>query len=143
MTNIDQYLIKDKEYTRKEIHSIWGGSDIRGISVSREYPYIFLFRRILGQEEKDEYRWGENDTYYYPGEKYLGGGKLSQGNQQIKDHLINNKRIFLFEYSGRGKVKYVDEVVCVGYDFEGKLVRNESEHNILIFKLITVNKLQS
>ncbi|PFX45613.1 hypothetical protein COL24_00985 [Bacillus toyonensis] len=143
MTNIDQYLIKDKEYTRKEIHSTWGGSDLRGISVSREYPYIFLFRRILGQEEKDEYRWGENDTYYYPGEKYLGGGKLSQGNQQIKDHLINNKRIFLFEYSGRGKVKYVDEVVCVGYDFEGKLVRNESEDNILIFKLITVNKLQS
>lgn len=85
-----------KSYKRLELNQKFGGNRQRGISVSATYPYIFIFSKHNDKQDVYEDKW--NDGYFhYSGEGRIGDQKFTGGNKSIKDHIINNKRVFLFE----------------------------------------------
>ncbi|MGG5757944.1 P-loop NTPase fold protein [Bacillus toyonensis] len=132
MTTIDEYLIKGNTYRRKELHAIWGGSSLKGISVSPAYPFIFLF--VRKQLYGNEYGWDENGIFHYAAERKNGDVQLTGNNKQIIDHVSNNKRVFIFQSLGEGKVEYVDEMIYIGYGQKKVVDINNENRDSIIFK---------
>ncbi|MFB8328059.1 P-loop NTPase fold protein [Bacillus wiedmannii] len=129
VNRIDEYLIKGKEYVRKEIHQNWGGRNDTGISVSKKYNYIFLFT----PDNKKHWRY-ENDEevfYYSSHEDHSVEKRFTGGNKAVFNHEYTGKRIFLFESVKRGIVKFIDEMVYIG---QHRMLTNDNR-DITVFEL--------
>ena len=131
-----------REYNRRsEIHAIYGGQRQGGISTPSKFPMIFLFTGESGNEYgyKDEYK--ENGIFWYTGEGQVGDMKMTKGNRAIKDHVRNNKIIYLFEYVSQGNVKYLGEAYYLSYHIEPRPDVNNNFRKAFIFELeVTTSK---
>lgn len=110
-------FILNKLYKRSAIHDKFGGNRQRGISPSRQHRYIFIFSGKSGQQHGYRDGWDNPNVFSYTGEGKVGDMQFVEGNLALRDHLENDKRVFLFEIERNGYVKFIDEVACFDVDF--------------------------
>lgn len=95
---------------RSDIHGIYGGNWQSGIATSASTPYIFIFTGKSGHQHGYEDGWDNPNVFSYTGEGQIGDMVFSKGNLALRDHILNGKRVFLFEHYKKGFVKFVTEV---------------------------------
>lgn len=103
---------------RKDIHGNYGGSWQGGIAPSKSFPFIFIFSSETGHDYGYKDAWDNPYVYSYTGRGQIGDMKFKEGNLALRDHVKNNKRVFLFEGNGRGSAKFIDEVELIKYNFQ-------------------------
>jgi len=104
-----------EKYKRKEIHNQYGGNRQGGISSCSSHPYIFVFTGKSGAQHGYEDGWHDN-MFYYTGEGQSGDMEFKRGNKALLNHAVNNKKAMLFESDGTGYVKYICELLYVGFE---------------------------
>lgn len=102
---------------RKQVHALYGGNWQSGICPSKDYPYIFIFSGKSGKQHGYEDGWDNPNIFTYTGEGQQGDMEFTRGNLALKDHLVNGKRVFLFESVSKGFVKFVTEVEVFDVDY--------------------------
>lgn len=100
-----------------DIHSIYGGNWQGGICPSSTYPYIFIFSGKSGKQHGYKDGWDNPDVFSYTGEGQSGDMKFTRGNLVLRDHKENGNRVFLFEASTKGYVKFISEVELFDADY--------------------------
>lgn len=95
---------------RTDIHARFGGNWQGGICPSAKYPYIFIFSGKSGHQHGYKDGWDNPNVFSYTGEGQVGDMEFTRGNLALKDHIQNDKRVFLFESEGHGLVKFIDEI---------------------------------
>jgi 5-methylcytosine-specific restriction enzyme A len=102
---------------RKDIHSVYGGNWQSGISPSANHPYIFIFSGKSGHQHGYEDGWDNPNVFSYTGEGQSGDMEFIRGNLALRDHKLNGKRVFLFEFVSKGFVKFKCEVEVFDADY--------------------------
>lgn len=102
-------------YNRSEIHDKIGGQRQYGISTPQKYNVILLFTGLSGKVHGYHDGWREGGVFLYSGEGQIGDMTFTRGNAEIRDHIENNKELHLFEILGKGRVRYIGQMVCLGY----------------------------
>jgi 5-methylcytosine-specific restriction protein A len=95
---------------RSDIHQRFGGSWQSGISVPKDFPYIFIFTGKSGHQHGYHDRWDNANVFSYTGEGQVGDMQFTRGNLALRESINSGRRIFLFESEGKGAVKFVSEV---------------------------------
>jgi 5-methylcytosine-specific restriction protein A len=103
-------------YRRKEIHDQYGGQRQGGISTPSEHSVVFIITGASGKSHGYHDTWSEDGVLDYYGEGQYGDMKLDRGNAAILNHAARGKDLHLFEAQGHGLVRYLGQVVCVGYE---------------------------
>lgn len=109
---------RSKELKRSTIHDQYGGNLQSGISYPANLPFIFIFTGESGKESGYTDGWLNSDIFYYSGEGSKGDMTFTRGNLKLQQHKEEQRRVFLFEATRKGYVKYVDEVELydIGFD---------------------------
>ena len=102
---------------RADIHALYGGNWQSGICPSANFPYIFIFSGKSGHQHGYKDGWDNPNVFSYTGEGQSGDMKFTKGNLALKDHLLNGKRVFLFESENKGYVKFISEVEFFDADY--------------------------
>lgn len=111
-------FIPDQIYNRRnDIHAFYKGSWQGGICPSSKFPYIFIFSGRSGKQHGYRDGWDNPNVFSYTGEGQLGDMRFTKGNLALRDHLLNGKRVFLFENVSKGYVKFVCEVEVFDADY--------------------------
>lgn len=125
-----------------DIHEVYGGQRQSGISPSSEHPFIFIFSGKAGETYGYEDGWHEKEeVFLYSGEGQTGDMEFSRGNKAIRDHVVNGKRLLLFEALGkRQPVRYQGEFSCASYDYGEGPDRNGDVRKTIRFHLVPVGE---
>ncbi|TRX54834.1 hypothetical protein FNH22_18950 [Fulvivirga sp. M361] len=110
-------FVEGQVYKRSEIHDRYGGNRQSGICPSATNPYIFIFTGASGNQYGYKDEWLNEDIFSYTGEGQVGDMQFTKGNLALRDHLINGKRVFLFEYIAKGTVEYINELGFLDCDY--------------------------
>ena len=102
---------------RNDIHAIYRGNWQSGISTSATHPYIFIFSGKSGHQHGYKDGWDNPKVFSYTGEGQAGDMKFTKGNLALRDHLLNGKRVFLFESESKGYVRFKCEVEVFDADY--------------------------
>jgi len=125
-----------KIYKRKEdIHIPLGGQRQGGISTPAKHPIVLLFTGDTGVEYGYEDRFQGDGTFWYTGEGQVGDMEMLRGNAAIRDHAKNGKRLHLFEYVEKGKVRYIGEARYLDYHSATRPDQRGSLRNAFVFQL--------
>jgi 5-methylcytosine-specific restriction enzyme A len=110
-------FIPNQIIKRSEIHDRFGGNRQSGICPSRTFPYIFIFSGSQGKAHGYKDAWDNPDIFSYTGEGQAGDMQFTKGNLALRDHIKNNKRVFLFEYVRSGYVRFESELEFYDADY--------------------------
>jgi 5-methylcytosine-specific restriction enzyme A len=110
-------FVKGKNYVRRELHDQFGGQQQGGISTPSQHPIILIFTGEQGAEYGYRDGWTEEGVFCYTGEGQQGDMEFKRGNSAIRDHIQSGKDLYLFQYVNSGIVRYVDQMVCSGYEY--------------------------
>lgn len=128
-------FIKGKSYIRREIHHQYGGQQQTGISTPADYPVILLFTGEQSEDFGYHDGWTRQGVFLYTGEGQRGDMDFSRGNRAIRDHIEDGKDLHLFEYIDSGVVRYVDKMICVGYEFRAARDIDNKLRKVIVFEL--------
>jgi hypothetical protein len=126
MEALPTLFIPNQEYRRRAIHTQFGGNWQGGICPSSSYPFIFVFTGKSGGLHGYKDQWENDNIFSYTGEGQSGNMEFTRGNLALYDHVKNGKRVFLFEQTRKGFVKFISELTFFDcdyfptYDTEGK-----------------------
>lgn len=110
-------FISHQEYRRRDIHLKFGGNPQGGICPSSRYPVIFIFTGETGDQHGYRDMWENENVFSYTGEGQSGDMVFSRGNLALRDHLKEGKRLFLFERTRKGYVRFISEMAFFDCDF--------------------------
>jgi len=113
-------------YKRSTIHDQFGGNRQGGISPSARYPFIFIFSLKSGHQHGYKDQWENNDVFSYSGEGQVGDMEFARGNMALRDHIINNRRVFLFIEDRRSFVSFQAELEVIDYDYFDGVDKNNN-----------------
>ena len=71
----------------------------------------------MGEKHGDKDYWDNNNVFSYTGEGQYGDMQFTKGKKALRDHLINEKRVFLFRYIKKGYVTFESELEAIDYDY--------------------------
>lgn len=118
-----------KRYLRKDLHSRFGGQHQRGIATPQSHPVIFLFSSPRGHDYGYQDGWLEG-YYLYSGEGAKGDMEFKGGNRAIRNHEIENKKLYVFFRAPRetgylllGEFRYAGHFRRWAPDVNGRLRR--------------------
>lgn len=125
-----------KIYKRRSLHKKYGGQWQGGISTPAKYPFIFIFTGPSGHAYGYGFDgWNTKEFYNYTGEGQLGNMKFIKGNKAIRDHVKDNKKLFLFEQTSSGNVKFVREMEYVDYKIKKGPDLKKNIRDVIVFEL--------
>jgi hypothetical protein len=127
-------LVAGRLYERRTLHERFGGQRQGGIAVSRDYPMILLF---MGEEEP----FGEflpPGSVAYTGEGQVGDMQLMRGNRAILEHRQTGRELHLFQYVGRGRVRYRGQFEYTGHVQTEGPDRDGTARKMITFRLAPV-----
>lgn len=110
-------FIPGQVYKRSYLHDQYGGSRQSGISPCSNFPFIFIFSGATGQQHGYKDHWENENIFSYTGEGQTGDMKFTRGNLALKNHMLDGRRVFLFEYIRSGHVKFVSELEFYEADY--------------------------
>lgn len=138
MSNVVSFE-KGKRYLRKKIHVLYGGQQQGGISTPKNHPIILLFDTSRGAEYGYRDGFTDEGIYEWTGEGQTGIMTISRGNRAILTHTETKKQIHLFKETEPGWVKYVGEMVSLGYFlFEGE-DKKGNLRKLIVFNLAPID----
>jgi 5-methylcytosine-specific restriction protein A len=132
-------FILGNEYRRSDLHSKYGGQKQGGISTPSKHNFIMLFTGTQGHQYGYEDEWTDEGLFIFTGEGQRGDMPFIRGNKAIRDHTINHKDLHLFEYVRKGYVRYIGQMVYMGY---GELRRQDidgNERSAIVFELMPID----
>lgn len=138
MSNVVSFE-KGKEYLRKKIHDSYSGQRQGGISTPKDHPIILLFDTSRGAEYGYRDGFTNEGIYEWTGEGQTGVMTISRGNRAILTHVESNKQIHLFKETRPGWVKYVGEMVSLGYFLFNGVDKNGNLRNLIVFNLAPID----
>jgi 5-methylcytosine-specific restriction protein A len=107
----------EQVYKRSDIHDRYGGNRQSGIAASANFPYIFIFSGDAGHQHGYKDQWENKNVFSYTGEGQLNDMRFVKGNLELRDHVRNGKRVFLFIYVQKGYVRFESELVLNDFDY--------------------------
>jgi 5-methylcytosine-specific restriction enzyme A len=110
-------FIPGQVYQRSTIHDQYYGNRQSGISPCSQFPYIFIFSGATGEQHGYKDQWENKNVFSYTGEGQVGDMTFTRGNIALRDHLVNGKRVFLFQYVQTGFVRFVSELEFFDADY--------------------------
>lgn len=117
METVSPIFTPNQEYKRRDIHVQYGGNWQGGICPSSLYPFIFVFTGKSGGQHGYRDQWENDNVFSYTGEGQSGNMEFTRGNLALYDHIKNGKRVFLFEQTRKGHVKFVSELTFFDCDY--------------------------
>lgn len=129
-------------YRRQDLHDEVGGQRQYGISTPQKYDVIFLFTGQSGKEHGYHDGWRDDGVFLYSGEGQSGDMTFTRGNAHIRDHQQNGKELHLFEILGEGLVRYIDQMICIGYNILDEDAKGTSR-KIIQFELIPLDSVDA
>lgn len=108
---------KGQKYKRSLIHDQYGGSRQSGICPSAKFPVIFIFTGAGGKQHGYKDQWENKNVFSYTGEGQVGHMQFTKGNLALKDHLVRDKKVYLFKYTAKGIVEFVSEMIFIDCDY--------------------------
>jgi len=126
-------FIENREYKRSEIHDQFGGNRQGGISPAAKHPYIFIFTGAAGNQHGYKDTWENPNVFSYTGEGQVGDMEFKRGNLALQEHVKEGKRVFLFQQTRKGFVRFVSELVLMDVDFEPIPDRNGNQRRGIKF----------
>jgi hypothetical protein len=124
--NLQEEFISGKIYRRSEIHDLYGGNRQSGISASAKAPFIFIFSGKTGKKHGYQDGWDNPNVFSYTGEGQKGNMEFTKGNLALREHLIQNRRVFLFEFVRKGEWMFQDEVEYLDFSY-GEILDTDGE----------------
>lgn len=121
-----------KTYVRRELHDEYGGQRQGGISTPAKYPLIFLFSGSGGEKWGYQDHWDADGTFRFSGEGQRGNMEFRAGNKAIRDHVGNGKQLHLFGADGRGRARYVGELIYTSHDLVSNVPDGAGDFRIAI-----------
>jgi 5-methylcytosine-specific restriction protein A len=121
----------------------YGGQRYGGIATPRRHPVVFLFTGSKGVDFGYEDKWDGDGVFHYFGEGQEGDMKLSGGNAAIRDHAGNEKELHLFERVDVGRVRYVGEVICSGYEWKVGKDKVGKDRKAIVFQLVQASGVEA
>lgn len=88
---------------RQEIHGRLGGQRQGGISTPANSPFVILFTGEAGRQHGYHDYWDDENVLHYFGEGQKGDMQDKGGNRAIREHMVDRKRLLLFQMMGRGR----------------------------------------
>ena len=113
-----------EKYKRSNIHDKYGGSRQNGICPSAKIPVIFIFTGSGGEKHGYKDQWENKNVFSYTGEGQVGDMQFTRGNLALKNHLILNKKVYLFKYITKGIVEFISEMSFIDCDYFDTYDRN-------------------
>tara|TARA_B100001173_G_C16017597_1_gene560438 strand:- start:111 stop:998 length:888 start_codon:yes stop_codon:yes gene_type:complete len=107
-------FVKNKIYYRPKLHKKYGGRVRYGISNCPKHPIIFIFSGETGKQYGYKDGWDDDKYFWYSGEGQIGNMEFTGGNKSLRDHEVNEKKVFLFEKTKEsGYWKFIDQLKLV------------------------------
>ena len=131
-------FVKGKSYVRREVHERYGGQQQGGISTPADYPVIFLFTGEQGEQYGYRDGWTKKGVFHFSGIGLYGDMAFTRGNKAVRDHIQDGKDLYLFEYIDRGIVRFVDQMVCIGYELRASQDVENKLRRAIVFKLVSL-----
>ena len=104
---------------------------------------FFLFSSPEGQKYGYEDGWTEEGLYVYTGEGQEGDMTLTRGNLAIATHSEEGKDLHLFEQVRPGWVRYIGQMVCIGYEWAEGPDKEGRIRKIIRFYLAPIQSLDT
>ncbi|MBS0583589.1 MAG: HNH endonuclease [Proteobacteria bacterium] len=122
---------------RNDIHARLGGQQQGGISTPATSPFVILFTGEAGQQHGYHDFWDDQGILHYYGEGQRGDMQDRGGNRAIREHLLNNKRLLLFQMMGHGQpYRFLGEFRYIfSYEQPGVPDTTGNLRTALVFKL--------
>jgi hypothetical protein len=130
---------KDEVYKRSELHAKYGGQMQGGISTPARFDFILLFTSPSGEQYGYKDGWVNEKLYLYTGEGQSGDMTFTRGNLAIRNHLDDKKDLHLFEYTKSGFVRYVGQMMYVGFKERKGIDKNGNPRKIIVFELTPIS----
>jgi 5-methylcytosine-specific restriction enzyme A len=128
-------LIPGKTYRRRDLHAEVGGQSQGGISTPSGHPIVLLFSGEQGEQYGYHDGFQDDGSFWYTGEGQIGDMQMIRGNRAIFTHLQTGKTLHLFQYEGRGEVKYEGQAVYMGHHYTTAPDRNNDPRQVIVFEL--------
>jgi 5-methylcytosine-specific restriction protein A len=133
---------REHPFRRRYLHEAYGGQERGGISTPSKYPFVLLFTGESGERFGYRDEWLPDGTFRYTGEGQVGDMQLIAGNRAIRDHAFDGKDLYLFEKTEKAHVKYVGQMVCMGYEYVPNIPdRNGDLRTAIVFYLRPLESL--
>ena len=123
-------------WKRADIHQRLGGHIQRGISSIAGKPYILIFGRGKGEASGSEDGWREDGFFYFIGEAQSGDMKWEGGNKAVRDHVLNQKILLVFETAKDGRRRFSGPMSYVGHYKKTLRDKKGTPRRAIIFKLV-------
>jgi len=134
-------FVSGSVYKRSDLHKSYGGQRQGGISTLSGRNFILLFTGEQGEQSGYRDGWSEEGMFLYTGEGQTGDMLFVRGNLAIRDHVTDGKDLYLFEYVDKGKVRYVGQMACTGFQERRGPDVDGNDRRIIVFELAPINAL--
>ena len=111
---------------------MFGGQFQHGIVTPKKYNVILLFVGGKGKERGYYNHYDTEERYHMYGEERAGKYEYNYGNAAVRDHIVNNKTLHLFESVEDGMVEYCGQQMLIR-DYRND--KDSSGRNPIIFVL--------
>jgi hypothetical protein len=119
-----------ENYVRKDLHTNFGGSHQRGISICPNFKMILLFSGSDNSEYNDY--WSDENTFVYCGQRSQEDKPhFGKCNTALRDHVKDGYRVFLFQ-ARSPYARCLGEFENVSYKFKPTY---DGKFNELVFYL--------
>ena len=132
-------FVNGQVYVRRDLHDSYAGQQQGGISTPAEHNFIMLFTGEQGEQYGYHDGWTEDGLFLYTGEGQIDDMSFIRGNKAVLNHADNGKDIHLFEYIGRGRVRYISQMICTGYQERGAPDREGNLRKVIVFELSPIS----
>jgi 5-methylcytosine-specific restriction protein A len=131
-------FVTGRVYQRTALHDKYGGQRQGGIATPKSSPIILVFTGSSGQSFGYDDEPDEDGVFHYFGEGQTGDMAFSRGNAAIRDHSLNEKELHLFEAAGSGRVRYLGEFLCSGFNWRVAKDKAGDDRQAIVFQLVRV-----
>jgi 5-methylcytosine-specific restriction protein A len=128
-----------QSYRRRDLHATYGGQQQGGISTPAKHSIIFLITGESGTSYGYSDGWTEDGIFRYTGEGQSGDMTFTGGNRAVRDHVENGKDLFLFEDMKKGQLRFINQMVCTGYEEVEGPDREKKKRNAIVFELVPLD----
>ena len=136
-------FVRGKTYRRRDLHKLYRGQQRGGISTPAAQPFVMLFTGGAGQAYGYRDGWSEEGLFLYTGEGHRGDMLFVRGNRAIRDHIADGKDLYLFEQTDSGSVRYMGQMVCIGFHERRGPDMNGYDRRAIIFELVPLEEFNN
>ncbi|AWX56930.1 HNH endonuclease [Brevibacillus brevis] len=135
--DVTSIFVPGAEFRRLDLHTLFAGQSYGRISTSSRFPFIMLFTGERGEEYGYKDGWNEEGIFLYTGEGQEGDMQFIKGNKAIIEHVDDGKDVHLFEYIRTGHVRYIGQMICIGYKVRDKDNKGQ-DRKVIVFELMPI-----